>query len=205
MKSKIQERKEKVNQILETVMEIGAYDDSSKIPFEIFNLDIFVRGFLATLKALFNAVSSDDSRTSILNYRTSLFFSIMKYQKSIINFEQFYADIDSTFDFFYSKMKETGENVLKLVEYFIMFYDTLITMNHLHLTSSNVAKLLRMEHVKKLDILGEFLITRSLTPLDLKELARITIKDSVMPTYNLFSINNLPVLDQNCKDFLYFV
>ena len=205
MKSKIQERKEKVDQILETVMEIGTYDDSSKIPFEIFNLDIFIRGFLATLKALFNTVSSDDSRTSILNYRTSLFFAIMKYQKSLVNFEQFYPDIDSTFDFFYSKMKETGENVLKLVEYFIMFYDTLITMNHIHLTSSNVAQLLRMEHVKKLDILGEFLITRSLTPLDLKELCRIKIKDSVMSTYNLYSITNLPTLDQNCKDFLYFV
>ena len=102
-------------------------------------------------------------------------------------------------------MKETGENVLKLVEYFIMFYDTLITMNHIHLTSSNVAQLLRMEHVKKLDILGEFLITRSLTPLDLKELCRIKIKDSVMSTYNLYSITNLPTLDQNCKDFLYFV
>jgi hypothetical protein len=205
MKSKIQERKEKVNQILETVMEIGTFDDSSKIPFEIFNLDIFVRGFFATLKALFNTVSSDDSRTSILNYRTSLFFSIMKYQKSLVNFQQFYPDIDSTFDFFYSKMKETGENVLKLVEYFITFYDTLITMNHIHLTSSNVAQLLRMEHVKKLDILGEFLITRSLTPLDLKEIARIKVKDSVMSTYNLFAISNLPMLDQNCKDFLYFV
>jgi hypothetical protein len=110
MKSKIQERKEKVDQILETVMEIGTYEDSSKIPFEIFNLDIFIRGFLATLKALFNTVSSDDSRTSILNYRTSLFFAIMKYQKSLVNFEQFYPDIDSTFDFFYSKMKETGVN-----------------------------------------------------------------------------------------------
>lgn len=80
MKSKIQERKDKVNQILETVMEIGTTCEQEvtgdlKIqPFEIFNLEIFVRGFLATLKALFNAVSSDDSRTSILNYRTSLFF-----------------------------------------------------------------------------------------------------------------------------------
>ena len=98
MKSKIQERKEKVNQILETVMEVGTIDDNSKIQFEIYNLDIFVRGFLATLKALFNAVSSDDSRTAILTYRTSLFFFIMKYQKSLINFEQFYPDIDSTFD-----------------------------------------------------------------------------------------------------------
>jgi hypothetical protein len=34
------------------------------------------------------------------------------------------------------KLKETGENVLKLVEFFITFYDTLITMNHIHLTSS---------------------------------------------------------------------
>lgn len=203
MKSKIQERKETINQILETVMEIGTIDDNSKIPFEIYNLDIFVRGFFATLKALFNAVSSDDSRTSILHYRTSLFFFIMKYQKSLVNFEQFYADIDSTFDFFYSKMKETGENVLKLVEYFIGFYDTLITMNHIHLTTSNVAKLLRMEHVKKLDILGDFLIQRSLIPLDLKELARMRIK-SCMHTFNLYSITNLPVLDQNCKDFLYF-
>ena len=205
MKSKIQERKEKVSQILETVMEIGTVDDNSKIPFEIFNLDIFVRGFFATLKALFNAVSSDDSRTSILNYRTSLFFFIMKYQKSLVNFEQFYPDIDSTFDFFYSKMKETGENVLKLVEYFITFYDTLITMNHIHLTCGNVAQLLRLEHVKKLDILGDFLIQRSLIPLDLKELARIKIKDNVMPTYNLYSITNLPLLDQSCKEFLYFV
>lgn len=203
MKSKIQERKERVNQILETVMEVGTIDDNSKIQFEIYNLDIFVRGFLATLKALFNSVSSEDSRTSILTYRTSLFFFILKYQKSLINFEQFYPDIDSTFDFFYSKMKETGENVLKLVEYFIMFYDTLITMNHIHLTSSNVINLLRLEHIKKLDILGEFLIQRSLIPLDLKEITRIKIKDT-MHTYNLYTITSLPVLDQNCKDFLYF-
>jgi hypothetical protein len=203
MKSKIQERKERVNQILETVMEVGTIDDNSKIQFEIYNLDIFVRGFLATLKALFNSVSSEDSRTSILTYRTSLFFFILKYQKSLVNFEQFYPDIDSTFDFFYSKMKETGENVLKLVEYFIMFYDTLITMNHIHLTSSNVINLLRLEHIKKLDILGEFLIQRSLIPLDLKEITRTKIKDT-MHTYNLYTITNLPVLDQNCKDFLYF-
>lgn len=204
MKSKIQERKEKVNQILETVMEIGTVDDDSHVQFELYNLDIFVRGFLATLKALFNAVSSDDSRTSILAYRTSLFFFIMRYQKALVNFEQFYPDIDTTFDFFYTKMRDTGENVLKLVEYFIQFYDTLITMNHLHLTSANVTSLLRMEHVKKIDILGEFLIQRSLTPLDLRELARLTIKDS-MHTYNLYSITALPVLDQRAKEFLYFV
>jgi hypothetical protein len=96
MKSKIQERKEKVTQIIETVMEIGTMDDdNTHTPFEIYNLDIFVRGFLATLKALFNSVSSDDSRTSILNYRTSLFFFIMKYQKALFNFEEFYADIDT--------------------------------------------------------------------------------------------------------------
>ena len=95
MKSKIQERKEKVTQIIETVMEIGTMDDDSHTQFEIYNLDIFVRGFLATLKALFNSVSSDDSRTNILNYRTSLFFFIMKYQKALVNFEEFYADIDT--------------------------------------------------------------------------------------------------------------
>jgi hypothetical protein len=51
MKSKIQERKDKVNQILETVMEIGTLEDENhKIQFEIYNLDVFVRGFLATLK-----------------------------------------------------------------------------------------------------------------------------------------------------------
>jgi len=105
MKSKIQERKDKVNQILETVMEIGTMEDENhKEKFEIYNLDIFVRGFLATLKALFNAVSSDDSRTNILSYRTSLFFFIMKYQKAIVNFEQFYPDLDTTFDFFYTKV-----------------------------------------------------------------------------------------------------
>lgn len=203
MKSKIQERKERVNQILDTVMEIGTIDDETRIPFEIFNLDIFVRGFLATLKALFNNISSEDSRTCTLAYRTSLFFFILKYQKSLVNFEQFYADIDSAFDFFYTKMKETGENILKLVEYFIQFYDTLITMNHLHLTASNVKNLLRLEHVKKLDILGDFLIQRSLIPLDLKELARLRIKDS-MHTYSLYTITNLPILDQNSKDYLYF-
>jgi hypothetical protein len=204
MRSKIQERKEKVQQILETVMEIGTADDNSKEQFEIYNLDIFVRGFFATLKALFNAVNSEDSRTSILTYRTSLFFFIMKYQKALVNFEQFYADIDSTFDFFYTKMKETGENIIKLVEYFITFYDTLITMNHIHLTSNNVANLLRLEHVKKLDILGDFLIQRSLYPLDLKELARLKIKESMNP-FNLLTISNLPILDQSCKDFLYFI
>jgi hypothetical protein len=128
----------------------------------------------------------------------------MKYQKALVNFEQFYADIDSTFDFFYTKMKETGENIIKLVEYFITFYDTLITMNHIHLTSNNVANLLRLEHVKKLDILGDFLIQRSLYPLDLKELARLKIKESMNP-FNLLTISNLPILDQSCKDFLYFI
>lgn len=206
MKSKIQERKDKVNQILETVMEIGTTEDENhKVKFEIYNLDIFVRGFLATLKALFNAVSSDDSRTNILSYRTSLFFFVMKYQKAIVNFEQFYPDLDTTFDFFYTKLKETGENVLKLVEYFITFYDTLITMNHIHLTSSNVTQLLRLEHIKKLDILGEFLIQRSLTPLDLKEISRLKVKEC-MHTYNLYTItNSLPILDENCKEFLYFI
>lgn len=107
MKSKIQERKDKVNQILETVMEIGTAesdDENRKCQFEIYNLDVFIRGFLATLKALFNAVSSDDSRTNILTYRTSLFFFIMKYQKALINFEPYYADLDTTFDFFYTKV-----------------------------------------------------------------------------------------------------
>lgn len=78
-------------------------------------------------------------------------------------------------------------------------------MNHIHLTASNVAKLLRLEHIKKLDILGEFLIQRSLTPLDLKEISRLKIKEC-MTTYNLYTINNdLPILDQSCKEFLYFV
>lgn len=203
MKSKIQERKEKVTKIIECVMEISTLDDENAEQFEIYNLDVFVRGFLATLKALFNSVSGDDSRTSILEYRTSLFFFIMKYQKAIINFEEFYQDIDTTFDFFYTKMSETGENVLKLVEYFIYFYDTLITMNHIHLTPSNVANLLRMEHVKKVDILGDYLIQRSLIPLDLKEITRLKIKEN-MPTFNLVAINDLPILDENSKEFLYF-
>lgn len=206
MKSKIQERKEKVNKIIETVMEIGTIDNGSMCgeSFEIFNLDVFIRGFFGTLKALFNTISSDDSRTSILSYRTSLYFFIMKYQRPLINFEEFYPDIDSTFDYFLDKMKETGENIVKLLEYFITFYDTLITMDHIHLTASNVKNLLRLEHVKKLDILGDFLIQRSLTPLDLKELSRLKVK-SYMKTYNLFNIENLPVLDQHCKDFLYFL
>lgn len=204
MKSRIQERKEKVNQILEIVMETGCADFESETQFEIFNLDVFVRGFLATLKALFNNISSEDSRTATMTYRTSLFLFIIKYQKSLISFEEFYPEIDSTFDYFYSKMKETGENVLKLVEYFIYFYDTLITMRHLHLTATNVKYLLRLEHVKKVDILGDFLIQRSLIPLDLKELARLKIKDC-MKTYSLYTVNNLPLLDQESKDFLYFV
>lgn len=209
MKSKIQERKEKLNQILECVMDIATvYDEPDgelcSIPrFEIYNLDIMIRGFFATLKALFNTVGSDDTRTAVLTYRTSLFFFVIKFQKSLINIEQYYADIDAAFDFFYIKMKETGENVVKLVEYFITFYDTLITMNHIHLTSSNVKNLLKLEHVKKLDILGDYLIQRSLIPLDLKELARIKIKDT-MHTYNLYTINSLPVLDQHCKEFLYY-
>lgn len=203
MKSKIQERKEKVTQIIETVMEISTMEEDNSEQFEIYNLDIFVRGFLATLKALFNSVSSDDSRTNILNYRTSLFFFIMKYQKPLFNFEEFYTDIDTTFDFFYTKMSETGENVLKLVEYFISFYDTLITMNHIHITASNVTSLLRMEHVKRVDILGDYFIQRSLLPLELKEITRLKIKDS-MTAYNLATINELPILDENSKEFLYF-
>ena len=77
-------------------------------------------------------------------------------------------------------------------------------MNHIHLTSNNVANLLRLEHVKKLDILGDFLIQRSLYPLDLKELARLKVKESMNP-FNLLTISNLPILDQSCKDFLYFI
>jgi hypothetical protein len=78
-------------------------------------------------------------------------------------------------------------------------------MNHIHLTSSNVTQLLRLEHIKKLDILGEFLIQRSLTPLDLKEISRLKVKE-YMHTYNLYTItNNLPALDENCKEFLYFI
>lgn len=207
MKSKIQERKEKVNQIIETVMEIGSLDDGENASgerFEIFNLDIFVRGFFGTLKALFNTISSEDSRTAILSYRTSLFFFIMKYQKPLINFDEFYPDIDSTFDYFYTKMKETGENIVKLVEYFITFYDTLITMDHIHLTAGNVKNLLRLEHVKKIDILGDFLIQRSLMPLDLKELSRLKVK-MYMRNYNLYNIVNLPVLDEPCRDFLFFM
>lgn len=211
MKSKIQERKEKVNMIVQTVMEIGTMEDSEAAAnggefcsFEIFNLDIFIRGFFGTLKALFNTISSEDSRTSILSYRTSLFFFIMKYHKPMVNFDEYYADVDSAFDFFYTKMKETGENVVKLVEFFIMFYDTLITMGHIRLTVGNVKNLLRLEHVKKLDILGDFLIQRSLMPMDLKELARLKVKTS-MRAYNLFNISNLPILDQNCRDYLYFL
>jgi len=100
-------------------------------------------------------------------------------------------------------MSETGENVLKLVEYFISFYDQLITMNHLHLTSQNVTNLLRLEHVKKVDILGDYLIQRSLIPLDLKEITRIKIKEA-MPTFNLAAVNDLPILDESSKEFLYF-
>lgn len=99
MKSKIQERKEKIAQILECVMEVTTggdnNEDEENCQFEIYNLDVFVRGFLATLKALFNSVSGDDSRTSILDYRTSLFFFIMKYVKATENFEEFYPDIDT--------------------------------------------------------------------------------------------------------------
>ncbi|CAF0811353.1 unnamed protein product [Brachionus calyciflorus] len=204
MKSKMQTRKEKISQILELVMETGSLDEGSGETFEIVNFDIFVRGFFATLKALFNNISSEDSRTDTLTYRTSLFFFILKYQSSMVNFEDFYADIDSAFDHFYTRMKETGENIVKLVEYFIQFYDTLITMNHLHLKASNVANLLRLEHVKKIDILGDFLIQRSLIPLDLRELARLKIKDS-MHMYNMYAINDLPILSQECKDFLFFV
>ncbi|RNA11481.1 hypothetical protein BpHYR1_020262 [Brachionus plicatilis] len=203
MKSKSQERKEKVAIILDLVMETGSMDDGSGEPFEIINLDLFVRGFLATLKALFNNISSEDSRTSSLHYRTSLFFFILRYVRSLECFEEFYPDIDSAFDHFYTRMKETGENVLKLIEFFIQFYDTLITMGHIRLTCSNVANLLKLEHVKKLDILGDFLIQRSLIPLDLKELTRISIRNT-MHTYNLYSINSLPVLSQECKDYLYF-
>lgn len=197
--------------IVQTVMEIGTMEDSEAaanggefFSFEIFNLDIFIRGFFGTLKALFNTISSEDSRTSILSYRTSLFFFIMKYQKPMVNFDEYYADVDSAFDFFYTKMKETGENVVKLVEFFIMFYDTLITMGHIRLTVGNVKNLLRLEHVKKLDILGDFLIQRSLMPMDLKELARLKVKTS-MRAYNLFNISNLPILDQTCRDYLYFL
>jgi hypothetical protein len=210
MKSKIQERKEKVNLILETVMEIGTLEDGGGggaeevEKFDIFNLDLFIRGFFGTLKALFNTIGSEDSRTAILTYRTSLFFFIMKYQKPLVTFVDYYTDLDSTFDFFYMKMKETGENILKLVEYFIRFYDTLITMRHIHLTAGNVKNLLRLEHVKKLDILGDFLIQRSLLPLDLKEIARLKLKD-YMRTYNLYNISHLPMLDQYCKDYLFFM
>ncbi len=104
MKSKIQERKEKVTQIIECVMEISTIDEENSTPFEIYNLDVFIRGFLATLKALFNSISGDVSRTNILDYRTSLFFFIMKYQRAMVNFEEFYNDIDTTFDFFYTKV-----------------------------------------------------------------------------------------------------
>ena len=204
MKSKIHEKKEKFTQILETVMEISSVEDESNLPFEIYNFDVFVRGFLATLKALFNVVSSDDKRSATLNYRATLFFFIIKYSKALINFEEFYPDIDSAFELFYTKMKDTGENVLKLVEFFITFYDTLITMGHIHLSTANVTNVLRLEHVKKLDILGDYLIQRSITPMDLKELARLKIKES-MTTYNLYNINSLAILDQSCKDYLYFV
>lgn len=95
MKSKIQERQEKVTQIIECVMEISTMDEENNEQFEIYNLDVFIRGFLATLKALFNSVSGDDSRTNILDYRTSLFFFIMKYQKAMFSFEDFYSDIDT--------------------------------------------------------------------------------------------------------------
>lgn len=203
MKSKSQERKEKVAIILDLVMETGSMDDGSGEPFELINLDLFVRGFLATLKALFNNISSEDSRTHSLHYRTSLLFFILRYVRSLESFEEFYPDLDSAFDHFYTRMKETGENVLKLIEYFIQFYDTLITMGHIRLTCSNVANLLKLEHVKKLDILGDFLIQRSLIPLDLKEIARIKIKNT-MNTFNLYSINKLPLLSQECKDYLYF-
>lgn len=78
-------------------------------------------------------------------------------------------------------------------------------MNHIRLTSSNVTQLLRLEHIKKLDILGEFLIQRSLIPLDLKEMARLKVKE-YMGTYNFFTISNsLPMLDENCREFLYFI
>ena len=100
-------------------------------------------------------------------------------------------------------MSETGENVLKLVEYFISFYDTLISMNHLHLTATNVTNLLRLEHVKKVDILGDYLIQRSLVPMELREITRLKIKEH-MPTFNLAAINELPILDENSKEFLYF-
>jgi len=63
--------------------------------------------------------------------------------------------------------------------------------------------LLRMEHVKKVDILGDYLIQRSLIPLDLREITRLKIKEA-MPTFNLAAINELPILDENSKEFLYF-
>jgi hypothetical protein len=205
MKNKIQDKKQKVYEILQTIMEICALEnETDEGGVVIHDLDYLVKGFFATLRAQYNTFGSDDNRSDLLHFRTSLFLFVLKYQSSLRNFDEFLPEIDYTFNSFYVKMKDTGENIIKLIEFFITFYDILITMNHLNLSIRNVKNLLCLEHVKKIDILGDFLIQRSLTPLDLKELCRIKIKDSLV-IYNLYSINRLPFVDAKLKDYLYFL
>ncbi len=191
-------------EVLKTIMEICALENETDEGVVIHDLDFFLKSFFATLRAQFNTLGSDDNRTDLLHFRTSLFLFVLKYQNSLRSFEEFLAEIDYTFNSFYVKMKETGENMIKLIEFFITFYDIIITMNHLNLNIKNVKNLLCLDHVKKIDILGDFLIQRSLTPLDLKELCRIKIKDS-LGIYNFYSINKLPIIDDKLKDYLYFM
>jgi hypothetical protein len=213
MKNNKQEKEEKAYEILETILEIASTlavddDNNNKPKFSIDDLEYLIKSFLATVRALFNKVSSDDNRTELLYFRFSLLFSILKYDKnamSSINFDDFLNDIDYTFNFFYTKLKDTGENVIKLVEFFITFYDTLVTMNLLTLNNANITTILSSEHVKTVhDALAGFLIQRSLEPLDLRELCRIRIKNSMYP-YNFDSIKQLPIIDDKCKNYLFFI
>lgn len=218
MKNSKQDKEEKAYEILETIMEIAstlAVDDErdkdtsvSKQAFIIDDLDYLIKSFLSTIRALFNKVSSDDNRTDLLYFRFSLLFSILKYDTngiSNLNFNEFLNDIDYTFNFFYAKMKDTGENVIKLVEFFITFYDTLITMNLITLNGTVLTSILSLEHVKNIhDALAGFLIQRSLEPLDLRELCRIRIKNSLYP-FNFDTIKQLPTIDNKSKDYVFFI
>ena len=213
MKNTKQDKEEKAYEILETILEIASTlavddDNNSKQKFAIDDVEYLIKSFLATVRALFNKISSDDNRTELLYFRFSLLFSILKYDNnamSSLNFDEFLNDIDYTFNFFYTKLKDTGENIIKLVEFFITFYDTLVTMNLFTLNGANLTSILSLEHVRKgHDALAGFLIKRSLEPLDLRELCRIRIKNCLYP-YNYDSIKKLPVIDEKCKNYLFFI
>ena len=214
MKNTKHEKEEKAYLILETILEIASTlaadeesDEKQHQPFIIDDLEHLIKSFLATVRALFNKIGSDDNRSDLLYFRFSLLFSILKYDNvaiNALNFNEFLNDIDYTFNFFYTKLKDTGENVMKLVEFFITFYDTLITMNYLNLNDANLKSILSLEHVKQLDLLGGYLIQRSLQPLDLRELCRIRIKNTIYP-YNYDTIKKLPTIDDKCKEYLFFI